>query len=118
MSLTDTQKQNVIFYLGWPGKTLIVGSTHYNNTVAVRLTNLNASIETQVASLLASILVMRTKYEASAARALVKKVGDIELNTEEHFSLSKEYKRQLKDLSNLLDIPIINGGSINIAVIN
>lgn len=115
MALTDAQKHNVIFYLGWPGKTLVTTSTHYNSTVANRLTSLDANTETQVGALLTEIAAVRTKLGASTSRALVKKVGDIELNTEEHYSLQKEHRRILRDLSRLLDIPLNSPGN-NIAL--
>ena len=116
MALTETQQHDVIFYLGWPGKTLVTSSTHYNKVIADRLTNLNTNTETQVTGLLAEIVALRTKYGASTSRMLVKKVGDIELNTDEHHTLGREYRRVLRDLSQLLDIPLKKGGGMTIGL--
>lgn len=116
MALTSSQKMNCVFFLGWPAKTLIVDSTNYNSTVANRLTNLDADSEALVIGILTKLTNLQTKYDASSARMLVKKVGDIELNTDEHMGLGKEFKRQLRDLSNLLDIPLMGKGGVNIGV--
>jgi hypothetical protein len=117
MALTDAQKDQIVFFLGWPSKTLVEGSTHYNTTVADRLIGLSAQTETTVGALITSIQTCRTKYEASSSRMLVKRVGDIELNTDEHRSLSKEYRRQVRELSSILDIPWIGGAGVNVGVI-
>ena len=45
MALTDKQKHDVVFKLGWSGLTIVTGSTQYNSVVNDRLTNLNAEIE-------------------------------------------------------------------------
>lgn len=117
MALTTAQKHDVLLYLGWPGKTLVTSSTHYNKTVADRLDNLNSDIETQVGSLLTAIAAVRTKYTASTSRALVKKVGDIELNTDEHMALGKEDRRLVKELSCLLDIELRCKSSRNVNLV-
>lgn len=117
MALTDTEKQKVLKYLGYPGKVIVEGSTHYHNTVAARLTNLTSDIETNVRACLTALDALETKYTASTGRMLVKKVGDIELNSDnEHSMLSKEHKRQKTLLSSILDIPT-RGGSVNIGVV-
>lgn len=118
MALTDTAKMNVMFYLGWPSKSLVVDSTHYNRTLATRLESISAEAETIVIELLAAIDTVRTKLEASQGRALVKKVGDIELNTEEAGSLKKESARLINELSAFLDIPNqTKYGRTNISVV-
>ncbi len=116
MALTDSQKHQAIFYLGYSGKTLIVGSTDYNKTVADALTNLNTYVETQVVDLLDLIEEAKEKFSASSARMLVKRVGDIELNTDEHRSLGQEYRRLLRELSSLLGLPTRGMGGITIGV--
>lgn len=117
MALTDDQKQDVVFYLGYPGTVLIPTSTNYSKIVADRLDNLNARIESQVTALLTEIAAVRTKFGASTTRMLVKKVGDIELNSDnEHLLLNKEYKRLLRNLAALLDLSVQGGGGINIGL--
>lgn len=110
MVLSATEQANVIFYLGWPGKTLVTGSTHYDSTIANRLINLDVDTESNARSLLTQIGDVRTKYTASTSRMLVRKVGDIELNSGEHEALGKEYRRLLLDLAYLLDIPLLSKG--------
>lgn len=116
MALTAEQKSNALLYLGYPVKTLDAGSTHYNKILVDRFEDLTATAETIVGTLLTEIANLRTKFTASTGRALVKKVGDIELNTEEHYSLGKEYKRLLQDLSKYLDIPL-KGHGVSIPLI-
>ena len=116
MSLTSAEKTNIVFLLGWPAKTLIVGSTHYDQTVVTRLNALDADIEAIVRTMLTGIEDVRTKYATSTSRMLVKKVGDIELNTDEHSTLGGEYKRLLRELSSCLDIPFIGKSRTNLGV--
>jgi len=117
MALTDTQKQKVLLYLGWPGKTLVSTSTHYSATVAARLTLLTSDIETNAVACLTALDALALKFTAATARALVKKVGDIELNSEEHPQLNKEHRRQQRLLSGILDIPVVGGQSRNIGIV-
>lgn len=116
MALSDAQKHKVIFFLGFSGKTLVSGSTDYNKTVVDALSGLNSYIEAQVIDLLDQIDVAREKYTASSARMLVKKVGDIELNADEHRNLGSEYRRLLKELSGLLGLPVQGGSGLHIGV--
>ena len=119
MALSDDQKQDIVFYLGYPGTVLIPTSTSYSKIVADRLDNLNSRIESQVASLLTQIADMRSKFTASTGRMLVKKVGDIELNCDNEFMLlNQEYYRLLRDLAALLDLALQTKGSgVNVGLI-
>jgi len=110
MALTTEQKAKSLLYLGHPVKTLDEESTHYNKILVDRFNNLSSTAESIVGALLTEIEAVRTKFGASTGRALVKRVGDIELNTDEHSSLNREYKRLLNDLSKYLDIPLKGGG--------
>lgn len=116
MALSDSDKFKVIYELGWPGKTLVTNSTHYNRSVADRLTNLTTDIEDQVTSLLEKLDAVKLKYDASSSRMLVKKVGDIELNPDEHMLIGREYRRLKKELSRLLDIPDLAGSGTTIGL--
>lgn len=116
MALSATEKASIISYLGWPGKTLTVGSTHYNSTIVNRLENLDADVETLVRSFLTQLDALEVQYTASTSRMLVKKVGDIELNSDEHTSLGKERRRVLARLCNTLDIPLVGGGGNMVGV--
>lgn len=116
MSLDAQQQADVLFYLGWPGTTNLVGNTNYNKIVVDRMTQTTPEVDARVASLLIEIENVRTKLTGSTGRALVKKVGDIELNTGEATLLKSDYKRLLRDLSSLLDIEMLGGSSICIGL--
>lgn len=118
MPLTATQKTKIIQLLGYPGKSLIPGSILYDKILADRLDNLNAEIENLVSSMLGKITVIETQMGEAPARNIVKKVGDIELNTGEMTDLRSERKRYLKELGLLLDIPYIGGGGVNVSICN
>lgn len=117
MALTDDQKHQVVFHLGYSGKTIIAGTTDYNKTVVDALGGLNSYVEAQVVDLLDQIATAKEKFSASSSRMLVKKVGDIELNTDEHRSLGQEFRRLIRELSSLLGIPAQGLGGISIGVV-
>jgi hypothetical protein len=77
-------------------------------------------MENQVLSLLDQIEAVDTKVYGSLGKAGVKRVGDIELDTERGaFSVLRSEKRALvKELSNLLEIDVMgsSGGMINVCV--
>lgn len=116
MTLSATEQTQIIGFLGWPLKTLDVGSTHYNKTVVDRLNSLTTDAETLIRASLTRLNNLQTKYDASTSRVLVKQLGDIVLNTDEHVGLSKEYRRCLNDLAQLTDIPLLKRGGANIGV--
>ena len=106
MALSDKQKADVIFYLGWPAKTLVESSTNYSRITAGLLTNLNSTIEGQVSDLLGKLRAQDDRLESAQDRMAALKVGDIELNPEEVTNLRNERNRLCKMLSRLLDIPM------------
>jgi hypothetical protein len=118
MALSDEQKHDVIFFLGYPGKTLISGSTNYSNIVSDRLDNLNDQIETQVAKLLRKLKKVDEKIEEAMCRFSTEKVDDVKLNENERVLLSNERKRYIRQLSELLDISMYGGcpNGINMVV--
>ncbi len=118
MALSDEDKFRVVNHLGYSGKVLIEGSTHYNSIVNSRLNNLNAYIEDEVDSLLTQIDAAKVKLNSSPDSFKVKQVGDIHFNVQGGQSLiSKEYKRLLTNLSNLLDIPSRIRSGLNVNVV-
>lgn len=119
MALSDQQKADIIFHLGWSADTIISGSTGYNNTINNRLLNLTAPVEGRVAKLLLRIEGIDCKLEAALDRLAAKKVDTIELRDDEMYLLRKEKIRVLRELSDLLDIPIMrqgSGGGISVCV--
>lgn len=118
MALTDSQKADVIFFLGYPGTTLVSTSTNYNRTTAQLLENLTDSIESQVRELIKKLKSQDERLDSANDRVVALKVGDIEINPEEIDRLKAERIRLVKMLSRLLDIPMVGGGGINFNVIN
>jgi hypothetical protein len=116
MALTDAQKNDVVRLLGWPGKVLVITSTNYNSQVISRLTNLTDEIESDVGTLLERVEGLDMKLDAALGRAMAIKVGDIELNPEEMNILRRERKRVIRELSELLDIPIVSSSAVNVGV--
>ena len=114
--LTAQEKTNIIFYLGWPAKTLIVGSTDYSKIVADRLENLTDEIEINVLRWLEKVVNIDNAREASLCRLAAKRVGDIETNPNELYELRKEKTRILNELSDMLDIELMRSGRGSIGV--
>jgi hypothetical protein len=114
-TLTTQQQQDVLFYLGWPGKTNVVGSTHYNSVIASRLINLIPEIVGQVTNWLNRIQTIDgILANQSIYRASTLEIGDIKLNEAEMVVLRKERRRIIGELSDVLDIDVIksSGGSM------
>lgn len=117
MALSLEDKHRIINHLGLPGKTLIESSTHYNSVVASRLTNLDSYIEDKALSLLDELDAARTKVMGSSTKGNVKRIGDIELDTDKTRMLTKdEYKRLIEELSTLLDISSKKSSGVNFDV--
>jgi len=116
MALTNKQKADVIFFLGWPAKTIITGSTDYNKITADRLENLNEIVEAQVEKLLDKLRANDERLESAQDRLSAKKVDDIELNGDELALLQRERSRLRKLLSDLLSIPVAGGSGVMFGV--
>jgi len=117
MALTAKQKSDVVFFLGWSGKSIVEASTNYNSQVADRLINLTTEIEAQVISLLGKLLSIDAKLESASCRLAATEVNGIKLNANEIHMLRTERKRLAKLLSSLLDIPYMGTtSSVNVSV--
>ena len=118
MALDQETKHKIVFFLGYPGKALLTGSTHYNKILNDRMANLNTYIEDEVAAIILKIDATRAKLVTTQDKGNVKQVGDIVFDTDRSRSMvTKEYQRCLKELSCLLDIPMVcKGNSANISV--
>lgn len=118
--LTATQKAQIIFYLGYSASSIIPGSTDFDRILANRMESLTPEAEVIIEGLLTQIGEVRGKLSTSSSRMLVKKVGDIELNSDEHVLLGSEHRRLLRDLSSTLGINIplsSSGGGRSFAVV-
>jgi len=111
MALSQSEKQEVVYFLGWSGLTLVSGSTQYNSVVNDRLRNLNDDIERLTRGLLARIKSLDVKLEAALCRVSTSEVDNIVLNKDEIPMLRKERMRLIWELSDHLDIPIEKSGS-------
>lgn len=116
MALTTQEKHEIIYQLGWPGKTLIEGSTDYSKIVADRLANLNDAIEVIVRRLLARAKKLDEKLDEAVCRLSAKQVGDIHLNEDEILLLRKEKKAVLRELSDTVDVEMLRKGGIGVIV--
>lgn len=107
MALTDKLKDCIVFYLGWPAKTLVVDSTDYSKIFSDRLTDFSSDSEKRIKGLLEKIEGIDTQLEEARCRASTSKVDDITLNPDEIMLLKKERNRCIKELSCFLDIKVI-----------
>ena len=116
MALSSQQKADIVFHLGWPIKSLVENSTDYNKTIVDALANLSTEGEVIALRLLGRINKLDTVIEDAICRLAAKRVGDIETNEYELESLRKEKIKLLRELSDLLDIPMDRQGSGGIKV--
>lgn len=118
MTLTATEKTNVLFYLGWPLKSLDSASTLYNRTIVSRFEDLSSDTENIVRKQLSLLAKIEKEVEDARSRLSVKKFDKIELNENEIVGLLKEKRRAINDLSMSIDIAYVSGASnlVNIIV--
>jgi len=106
MAFSEEDKYRVIFALCHTGKILVEDSTHFNSIIADRLENTNSLIEERALALVEKIEDAKIEFEESPKKDNVRRIGDIELDTERSLHNRRaELKRLLNELSNLLDIP-------------
>ena len=116
MALSDAQKHDVVMYLGWSGKSIVVGSTNYNSQVADRLNNLTVEIEEQVQRFLDRLSSIDEKLESATCRLAAKRVDEIELNPDEIRMLKLERTRLSRLLGELLDIRVVSKNGVNVGI--
>lgn len=117
MALTDQEKADIIYQLGWPGLTIVPNSTDYSKPIVDNLTTPTAQMEVQIRALLERLSKLDLKIEAATCRLSASQVGDIKLNENELHFLRKEKKMLLRELSDLLDIAIVRQGGSNPSVL-
>ena len=107
MALSLEQKNEILFLLCYPAKTIIVGSNLYNSVIADRLEDLDSATQDRVEALLSEINDVRTKLTGLQDQGKLRRVGDIEFNVDSNDrTVKSEYRRLLKELSCYLDIPM------------
>ena len=116
MALTAKQKHDVLFRLGWSGKTLDVGSTSFSKIIADRLENLSIPMQSTVVGLLKRLDAIQEQMDEARCRMTTETVDGIKLNKDEASMLKKEFMRYLKELSAETIISIARRSSVNISV--
>lgn len=116
MALTDSEKHEVLFRLGWSGKTLDEGSTNFSKIIADRLNNLSVPMESTIRGLLKRLNIIQKQMDDSLCRMTAEKVDGISINKDEASMLKKEFMRYLRELSNETCILIARRGGVNISV--
>lgn len=118
MALSLQQQQDIIYYLGWPGKTLLVASTHYNSVIASRVVSLIPEIESRAIKLLTRIENIDRILEQALSRMSTLEVTDIKLDPNEAARLRRERRIIINELSDLLDIEVMKSSGSNISVVS
>ncbi len=112
MPLSAVEKVQVVTDLGWPGLTVEPNSIHFVNWVNDRLSTITAPMETLLRQYIKRLQDMDAKLEKAVCRASVSSVDGVTFNKDEIHILRKERYRILKEVSQLLDIPIMGSGSM------
>jgi hypothetical protein len=117
MALTDKEKNDSLYFLGWPLKALVADSTHYQKTIANRFDDINVDIERVTRQILEQLRKLDKELEEARCRLSASQVDDITLNKDEIKCLLKERRRYRNELSRTLDIPVLAAdGSPNLEV--
>lgn len=114
MALTDQQKVDVIFYLGWPATALDSTSVNYNSELVRKLTLNSTPIESRVVQLLGKLKEMDLRLDGASDRASALEADDIKLNPDEIMRLKQERRRIVKELARFLNVPMMGGSSVNV----
>lgn len=95
------------------------GSSQYNSVVNDRLTGASESTEisNQVIELLDCLEGIDEKLKKAQCRLAAKSVDKITMNADEIRWLRSERRRVIRELSDLLDVPIEKSSGRNVAVL-
>ena len=111
MALQDKEKEAIIFYLGWPAKTLVVDSTHYSKIISDRMTNLAEVTEKQIRVILGKLELVDKQLDDARCRLQAMQVSDVRMDAEKEIRvLKQERNRCIRELSSYLDIGIVSRG--------
>jgi len=109
MAFTDTEKAEVLYYLGYPAKVIDPDSLEYNSLVNSRLVNFPEDFEAFVRKIVVDIKELEAQLKKSQCTMGTKQVGDIVLNPDKVASnLKREFKRLLMELSEVTNIRYIS----------
>lgn len=106
MALTDQEKHDVLFYLGWPGKSLQQSSQIFNSVVSDRLQNLPTPVELRTRKVIKLLKNNDDRLSCAEDRLAASAVDDIKMNEREIELLRKERRSKVRELSDLLNIVV------------
>lgn len=116
MALTGSQMIKIVQLLGYGAKSIQAGSVIYNKVMNDRLHNLPPEAETLITSYLTQILAIECQLNIAITRLSTEKLQDITLNRHELEDLRRERKRIAREIAELVDIPYIGIGGVNVSV--
>ena len=117
MAFTSEEKYKIIRYLGYPANTLVPTSLSYSKIISDRMLSLEAQAEEEVRSILDRIVEIDSGLQSAVSQAGVKRIDDIEFfgskdGGDKLSELRRERRSLIKELSQLLDIALMGGGSM------
>ena len=113
MALTDKQKDCIIFYMGWPAKTLVTDSTHYSKIISDRLNDLSAETEKRVKTMLDKLQAIDDQLDEARCRLTATQVEKVKMDARlEIEELKKERRRCSIELGQFVDIPFMKKTSM------
>lgn len=110
---SDNEKTTILFYLGWPGKTLKEGSQLFNKVVNDRLNNIPVPVLTRTRKILKGLEAMDERLDCGADRLSASKIDDITMNDDEMDQLRKERFLRIREMSDQLNINIVRSSPSN-----
>ena len=102
MALTDTQKQKILRYVGWPDIFIRENRRFYSSTIDKRFQNLTPEAEADAIELLNRCLEIDAQLAKATSRLTVNSVGNIRLNREEISMLRSERRRIVNEIQTSL----------------
>lgn len=117
MALTGSQMIKIVQLLGYGAKSIQAGSVIYDKVMNDRLHNLPPESETLIVSYLTSVHAIECQMAQAPARLAAEKVSDITMNRRELEDLRRERKRIAREIAELVDIPYIGIGGVNVSVV-
>lgn len=117
MALSEKERNNILYYLGWANQTLTEGKVHYNSVVDDRLTDLTSYAERVIKGILTRLENLDSCLDAAKCRLAATQVDGVTTNPKELVMLRNERKKWVRELSDYLDVPIVKSNdSIGVVV--
>lgn len=104
MALSQTQKYNVLRYLGWPIRTIDPTSLSYSKIISDRLDQFPSDAEDILAGILTRLSNLDSQLAKQVVKANIKAIDDIQFFENGTFELRKERVKIIKELASLVDI--------------